>query len=148
MSIKKKIEFYLGEFEFIYEVEDLMEFILEKSKELKKFPKKDMAEKNKVLGCVSEVFLKIDLEKNDKKMIKINAFSNSLIVKGFLVIFIDIFNNSTLSDFEKNSEKLFKNFLKKSKINENLTQTRTNTLYNIFEFTKNKIEEMKNKNVK
>jgi cysteine desulfuration protein SufE len=117
--------------------DEKMDYFLEFSNEKNDFMKNQMIKKNLVIGCVSEVFIYIEIDKNKK--IKVYGFTKSLFVKAYLNIILSCVNNLTKIEFEKFAKKRIEIFLEKTKIQKSLSPTRANTFGNIFNFIETKV---------
>lgn len=141
MKTLKETKNYLStleeEFKYCENKEEKIELIIEMGKELAPFPKEQITEKNKVNGCVSNVYIYSEL--NDG--IKIYSTSNSLIVKGYLVILINALNGLKPIDVIKSKE-LIEEFVKKNDLNTSIVPSRANVIGNIFDKIKEQANEL------
>lgn len=127
-DLKKYLENLQEEFDYCENKEERMELIIEMGKELKPFPKEQEISKNKVSGCVSNVYIYLE----SKDGIKIYSTSSSLIVRGYLVILINALNGLKSIDIIKSKE-LIEEFVKKNGLNTSIVPSRANVIGNIFD---------------
>ena len=111
------------------DLDERYDYILEFSKLSNNYPKSKMIDKYKVLGCVSEVYIYLEI-KNDKIYFKFK--SDSLFVGAYISILIECLNGISKKDFLKNAKVEIAKFLEETKIRQSLTPTRANTFGNIF----------------
>ena len=107
---------------------ELLETLIEYGKDLPKYPKELLTEQNKIKGCISETYINCKIE---KKKLQIQAYSDALIIKGYLFIIINEFKGISPSKFLQESEKKTENLI--HKIQQNLTPTRAKTVKNIIQ---------------
>jgi cysteine desulfuration protein SufE len=85
-------------------------------------------EDNKVLGCVSNVY--IASRHHDDKVYFLGS-SESLVVGGYVYILINAFNGLRKDEMKK-TEPYINEFLEKTKLPNNLTPSRANALSNVY----------------
>lgn len=136
-DLKEYLENLQEEFDYCENKEEKMELIIDMGKELKEFPKSQIIPKNKVMGCVSNVYI---YSKNNDG-VEIYSTSSSLIVKGYLVILINALNGLKPIDVIK-SKKLIEEFVKKNGLNTSIVPSRANVIGNIFDKIKEQANEL------
>ena len=116
--------------------EEKIDYLIELGQDLPSFNQEKKALENKVPGCVSGVYLYVTKEHNQ---IHIHVMSESLIVKGILVIFLAFFNNSTKEEILQNKD-LFEQFIQEHNLASSVLATRANATGQILQFLEQKIE--------
>ncbi len=127
---KKKI---FKEIILLKKYKDKLIYLIELSKILPLKKKNIKNKKNIIYGCQTNIWIKI---KNKNNFIKINADSDSLIIKGILSIIIIILNNKKIKKIKKIN---IKNILKKINIFNNILNYKIIGLKSIFLYIKKKI---------
>lgn len=114
-------------FDLLEEWDERYEYLIELGKQLPKLPADTCTEENRVHGCMSTVWLAVDLEPESGHL-KIIADSDSLIVKGLIVILM-----ATYAD--KNPEQVLTfdpaDVLAEFGLNQHLSPNRRNGLYSM-----------------
>lgn len=82
------IEELIDDFEFLDAWEDRYRFIIELGDELDDMPAELKTEEHRVQGCVSNVWLVMDIEPGDPPTIRFVADSDSQIVRGLVAILV------------------------------------------------------------
>ncbi len=84
-------------FEDLQDWDERYEYILELGRELPALPEKYRVDTNKVQGCMSTVWMVVHPHENSQNgtAIEIVADSDSMIVKGLIVILLSIFRGKT-----------------------------------------------------
>ena len=100
------------------------EFILWLGKKLKEPDRKILVEENKVMGCVSEVFVKANIKEG--KLVW-EGYSDALITKGLLAFLISGLNELTPNDVVRINNK----FIEETGLKASLTPSRSNGFLNI-----------------
>jgi len=100
------------------------EFILWLGKKLKEPDRKILVEENKVMGCVSEVFVKANIKEG--KLVW-EGYSDALITKGLLAFLISGLNELTPNDVVRINNK----FIEETGLKASLTRSRSNGFLNI-----------------
>lgn len=95
-------------------------------KKLSEFPESLKTPKNKVQGCVSQVFVVAELD--DKEHVVFSGDSDALISKGFLGLLSICMSGLT----QKEIELLSPDFIKDTGLVASLTPSRANGFYNVF----------------
>ncbi|MCF7866956.1 SufE family protein [Candidatus Woesearchaeota archaeon] len=115
--------------------QERFEYIIDLGKELKKIPNSEKNEKNKISGCTSEAYIKI--EKSNNK-IDLQGDADSIIVKGYINILKKILNNKTQEYVENEFENDIKKFIEKTKLNLDMLPSRANAFGNMIKHIKDK----------
>ncbi len=111
--------------------EERIEYLMELGEELESFPQELKTAKNKVPGCVSGVYMDVTLKDG---RIHIRAMSESLIVRGFVKIFIEYFNNKKVQEVSG-----FEEFAQKYHLTKSVVATRANAIGSMLAFLEKKI---------
>ncbi len=85
----------LKEINFLKNKEDKLYYLIELGKKLPINKENIRINKNIIYGCQSNVWLKIKKKNN---LILLNGDSNSLIIKGLLIIIINLYNNKNINN--------------------------------------------------
>jgi cysteine desulfuration protein SufE len=101
------------------------------AKHLPEFPAADRVPENKVSGCVSQVYLTAIF---DSGRVRFQGDSDSQVVKGLVGLLIKGLNGLTPHEILQ----VTPDFIKDTGLNINLTPSRTNGFYNIFQMMKKK----------
>ncbi len=136
-EMKKYLNNIQEEFDYCENKEEKLKYIIELGKELADFPKEEIVEKNKVMGCVSNVYITTSFNNG----IFYSATSSSLIVKGYLVILLNALNGLSAKDVIR-SEKIIEEFVIKNDLNSSIVPSRANVIGNIFLKIKEKANEL------
>ena len=90
------IDELLEEFEDLYDWEERYEYILDLARSLPPLPAEWQTDANQVRGCMSTVWMVINENSNEKTdQMVIQADSDSLIVKGLIVILLSLYANQS-----------------------------------------------------
>lgn len=92
------IEELIDDFEFLDAWEDRYRFIIELGDELDDMPAELKTEEHRVQGCVSNVWLVMDIEPGDPPTIRFVADSDSQIVRGLVAILVMLCAGRTARD--------------------------------------------------
>ena len=87
------IDELVGNFELLGDWESRFAYLIDLGKELTPFDPVDRCDQNRVHGCQSQVWLKI--ESVDDGRINITADSDAFIVKGLIVVLLAIYSGKT-----------------------------------------------------
>lgn len=79
-------------FEFLEDWDEKYEYLIELGKQLPGMPAAAQCEDNRVHGCMSSVWLVLEPENGEANQLKIVANSDSLIIKGLIVILTAAFS--------------------------------------------------------
>jgi len=121
MTIKEIQQEIIKEFENITEWEDKYALLIKYGRDLTPFPTEFRTDKNKIVGCQSQVWLNASFS-NGKLLI--DADSDSTIVKGLAALLIKVYSNQTPSEILTSPPE----FLHKIGIDNHLSPTRKNGL--------------------
>lgn len=119
---------------------DLLEFLMEYGEEMEDYPEELKTPDRKVSGCVSGVYIDMQLDSNGKFHFK--AHSDALIVKGFVRILITALEGSTASELLAAKE-ILEPFIEKHQLAESLIASRANAFGSIYRFMVEKAEHTK-----
>ncbi len=90
------IDELLEEFDFLGDWEERCDFLIDLGFELPPMPETEKTEANRVHGCQSMVWLTTELQESEgRKVLRINADSDALIVKGLIAVLLAIYQNRT-----------------------------------------------------
>lgn len=130
-QIPEKLEQIVHRFQRHSDVKKRYEQLLWYAKKLPPFPEEGKVPENRVPGCVSQVYVMATLEDG---MVFFQGDSDAQIVKGLLSLLIE--GLSGLSP--ETLIRLSPEFIQDTGLNVNLTPSRANGFYNIFQTLKNK----------
>jgi len=123
--MNKEIKQLIDEFELFDDWEEKYSYIIELGKTLPKLNDDEKVEKNKVSGCVSQVWL--TSREEDGKLF-FYADSDALIVKGLLAIVIKIFSDKTRIEIQNTN---FMDIFNQLDLKNHLSQSRSNGLFSV-----------------
>ncbi len=122
------VEELVEEFEDMEDWDERYDFIIDLGRELPELKQEYQAEENIVHGCMSTVWLVTDVIGEDQKRIQILADSDSIIVKGLIVIMLAFYNDRTPKEIvEDDVSTLFE----KLGLNQHLSPQRRNGLFSM-----------------
>jgi cysteine desulfuration protein SufE len=123
------LEELIEEFEELEDWDERYDLIIDLGRELPELSKELQSEENIVTGCMSTVWLVTNVV-DEKKTIEIKADSDSIIVKGLIVILLAHFNGKTAEEILKaDAIVLFERF----GLNQHISPQRRNGLYSMVE---------------
>lgn len=102
------------------------------AKKLAAFPNEDKTPENKVLGCVSQVYITAHL---DDGKVAFEGDSDAQITKGLLAMLIEALGGLTPAEIVL----LTPDFIKETHLDVSLTPSRANGFYNIFKTMQKKV---------
>ena len=116
----------IDDFQFLENWEDKYKYIIDIGNSLSPLSDNEYNEANKVEGCASQVWLVVEENKDlDKLVLSFRGDSDAFIVKGLIAIVFALFSEKTpLEILEINPA----NELKKLKLEDNISQQRSNGL--------------------
>ena len=116
----------VDDFQFLENWEDKYKYIIDIGNSLSPLSSNEYNEENKVEGCASQVWLVVEENKNlDNLVLSFRGDSDAFIVKGLIAIVFALFSEKTpLEILEINPA----NELKKLKLEDNISQQRSNGL--------------------
>ena len=123
--MNKEIKQLIDEFELFDDWEEKYSYIIELGKTLPKLNDDEKVEKNKVSGCVSQVWL---ISKEEDGKLYFYADSDALIVKGLLAIVIKIFSDKTRIEIQNIN---FMDIFNQLDLKNHLSQSRSNGLFSV-----------------
>ncbi len=94
----------LEEFEELPDWDERYDYLIDLGKQLPTVPPEMQNEANLVRGCMSTVWLATELTATTPQRMKLVADSDSLIVKGLVVVLLAVFNNLTPTEILKTNE--------------------------------------------
>lgn len=115
-------------FEDLPEWDERYDFIIDLGRELPKLPAELQVEENIVEGCMSTVWMKTDLPNGPKSALNIQADSDSIIVKGLIVVLLSYYHGKTPA---KIVESDVSDYLKSLGLNQHLSPQRRNGLFSM-----------------
>jgi len=122
------VEQLIEEFNELEDWDERYDLIIDFGRELPELPAEARAEENLVKGCMSTVWLVTKVTDAEPKTIEIQADSDSIIVKGLIVILIAHFSGKTASEIlESDAIALFE----KLGLNQHLSPQRRNGLFSM-----------------
>jgi len=131
MAVPSRLQKHVEDFKYLTDNEDKYQHLLDLAKSLAPFPEEEKTAKNKVPGCVSQVYITAE-HKDGKVYFKGN--SNALLVKGLVALLVDGLSGLTSQEIQD----IDPTFLKELGVTESLTPNRMNASYNILELMKKK----------
>jgi cysteine desulfuration protein SufE len=123
--MNKEIKQLIEDFELFDDWEEKYSYIIELGKRLPKLDAKEKIDKNKVSGCVSQVWL---ISKEEQGRIFFLADSDALIVKGLLAIVLRIYSGKTKEEINQID---FMDTFEQLDLKNNLTPSRSNGLFSV-----------------
>jgi len=90
------VEELIDNFELFDDWEDRYRYVIDLGKKLPPMPEDEMVEENKVRGCMSQVWLVSELDRNaSPPVIRFRADSDAFIVKGLIAILMELYQGKT-----------------------------------------------------
>ena len=114
-------------FEDLQEWDERYDFIIDLGRELPKMPAEFQTQDYIVEGCMSTVWMKADATDKDS-VLNIVADSDSIIVKGLVVLLLAFYHGKTASEI---AESDVSDYLKKLGLNQHLSPQRRNGLFSM-----------------
>lgn len=115
----------LEEFEELEDWEERYDFIIDLGRELPGMPADQQVEENIVKGCMSQVWLVTGMSESGEAM-KIDADSDSIIVKGLIVLLLSFYRDKTPAQIATDD---VEGFLATLGLNQHLSPQRRNGLF-------------------
>ena len=125
MSFPPTTDELLEAFEDIQEWDERYDYIIDLGRELSELPAALQTKENIVEGCMSTVWLVIDSQGADSP-VSIQADSDSIIVKGLVVVMLAFFSGKTAAEILQSD---VSDFLAKLGLNQHLSPQRRNGLF-------------------
>jgi cysteine desulfuration protein SufE len=116
----------LETFDELQEWDERYDFIIDLGRELPPFPTELQADENIVDGCMSTVWLAANMNNESDGQLDIQADSDSIIVKGLIVILLAFYSGKTPSEIVESDAS---DYLKKLGLNQHLSPQRRNGLF-------------------
>jgi cysteine desulfuration protein SufE len=113
-----------------------IELLVDYGHKLRELPQDALIDSNRVPGCISNVYIKSEFSNG---RVYYSGSSDSLVVGGYVYMLSRAFSGLTPSEII-NSKKNIEDFLSKTKLQANLTPSRANALYNIYNLMVRKAE--------
>eukprot|EP01037_Dinobryon_pediforme_P008929 gene8929-9017_t len=85
-------------FEFLDDWEERYRYLIELGRDMPPLAEEDHTPANKVLGCASQVWLKMEQDGQNPARFKLSGDSDAHIVKGLVALIIAIYANKTASE--------------------------------------------------
>ncbi len=121
------VEELIEEFDELEDWDERYDLIIDLGRELPKLPDELQSEENIVKGCMSTVWLVTEVkEEGDQKLIEIHADSDSIIVKGLIVILMSYYSGKPADFIVQNDAA---EFLGNLGLDQHLSPQRRNGLY-------------------
>lgn len=116
------------DFEFLDAWEDRYRYIIELGDELEQMPDSLKVEEHRVQGCVSNVWLVLDVEPGDPPRIRFIADSDSQIVRGLVSILLMLCSGRTAQEIQAmDIESIFERL----ELGKHLSRSRSNGLHSM-----------------
>jgi cysteine desulfuration protein SufE len=124
------IEELLEDFEFLDAWEDRYRYIIELGDELDDMPDHLKTEEHRVQGCVSNVWLVVDVQPGDPPVVRFVADSDSQIVRGLVSILVMLCSGRTAGEIAALD---IEGFFEKLELRKHLSRSRSNGLYSMIQ---------------
>jgi len=127
-STLPNLEELLEEFSDLTEWDERYGYIIDLGKQLPSLPEELQVESNTVQGCMSTVWMVLGLDGSEAagKKVRIQADSDSLIIKGLIVVLLSLFDSRTpLEIIERDERQVFSDL----GLDQNLSPQRRNGLF-------------------
>ena len=122
------IDELIEEFEELEDWDERYDLIIDLGRELPALATEDQVESNVVSGCMSTVWLVTNIVDQENKTIEIKADSDSIIVKGLIVILISHYSGKTAAEIlDSDAIQLFDRL----GLNQHLSPQRKNGLFSM-----------------
>ncbi len=130
MSLNYTLSELQDNFDFMDNWEDKYRYLLELGEKLPEFPEKDKTEKNKVQGCVSQVWMTLKTERDETGISRLYflADSDAHIVKGLIALLMIIYNGKTPEEILLID---IREIFKKLGMDENISPNRRNGFFSM-----------------
>lgn len=98
----KNFELVKEDFSILEDWEDRYSYIIDLGREMPKFDEELKSEENKVLGCASQVWIKLEtFDKDGVTRLDFRGDSDAMIVKGLIAIIGSIYDKSPVDKLSK-----------------------------------------------
>ena len=131
----------LEEFSELTEWDERYEYIIDLGKQLPALPEELQIESNTVKGCMSTVWMVLgqDETASPEKKVRIQADSDSLIIKGLIVVLLSLFDGHTPKEIiEQDERQIFTDL----GLDQNLSPQRRNGLFAMVQRIKQRAVEL------
>ena len=91
------IDDIIENFSFLEDWDDRYRYLIELGRELAPYPEESRDEAHKVQGCVSQVWLHVEISEGDDPVLIFEGDSDAHIVKGLVAITLALFSNNSAS---------------------------------------------------
>ena len=118
----------LETFDDLQEWDERYDFIIDLGRELPPLPEELQVDENIVEGCMSTVWLATKTKDDSDGELEIQADSDSIIVKGLIVVLLAFYSGKTASEIVESD---VSDFLKKLGLNQHLSPQRRNGLFSM-----------------
>lgn len=109
----------------------MLQTLLEFSKENSKYPKEKMTSEFKIKGCSSNAY--ISITKNQDNSIIFEGFAEAIVARGYVGLLIDALENLNIKDINNPElDNIIENFTKTTNIKASLTPSRANAFGSIY----------------
>lgn len=115
-------------FEDLPEWDERYDFIIDLGRELPKLPPELQVQENIVEGCMSTVWMKTDLPNGSDSPLTIQADSDSIIVKGLIVVLLSYYAKMKPAEIVASD---VSEYLKSLGLNQHLSPQRRNGLFSM-----------------
>lgn len=122
------VEELLETFEDLQQWDERYDFMIDLGRELPKFPPELQTEDNIVEGCMSTVWMSTQLSDADVQHMEIQADSDSIIVKGLIVILLAFYSQKTPIQIVESDAS---DYLKTLGLDQHLSPQRRNGLFSM-----------------
>jgi cysteine desulfuration protein SufE len=129
----EKLDEILDEFEFLDDWEQRYQYLAELGEQLPPMPEEYKVEKNKVKGCMSQVWLHAYRNNLNPDLIRYYGDCDTTIIKGVLAVLIRILSDQPLPEIEKLD---VDDFFNRLNLDEHLSPNRHVGVYAIVELMK------------
>lgn len=134
-----KLDDILDEFEFLDDWEQRYQYLVELGEQLPHMPEQYKIEKNKVKGCMSQVWLQAYRNDVNRDLIRFYGDCDTTIIKGVLAVLIKILSDRELSEIEKLD---VDDFFSSLNLDEHLSPNRHVGVYAIVELMKQQARDL------
>lgn len=129
----------IDEFEFLDDWEQRYQYLVELGEQLPHMPEQYKIEKNKVKGCMSQVWLQAYQNDVNRDLIRFYGDCDTTIIKGVLAVLIKILSDRELSEIEKLD---VDDFFSRLNLDEHLSPNRHVGVYAIVELMKQQARDL------
>lgn len=120
-----QIDEIIENFEFLEDWDDRYKYLIELGNSLEAFPESDQTTRNKVQGCVSQVWITAECGEGGDPVIAFRGTSDAHIVRGLIAVTLAIFSGRRASEITAIDEQAI---FAKLDLSEHITPQRSNGL--------------------